>query len=301
MDKPEVAVITRTKNRNILLRRAIESVLGQSFQNWKMVIVNDGGDAKAVEQLVSEYTDKFNGRCKIIHNSESLGMEAASNVGIKSCDSNYVVIHDDDDSWQPEFLTKCVKFLKENQFASVKGVISYSTRYIEKVEKGKIEIQYTEPYNLWLKSVSLFRMAESNVFPPISFLYERATYKEIGYYRESLPVLGDWEFNLRFVEKYDIALIPEELANYHHRLQIKEGELGNSVIKDDYKHNFYDTMLRNELLRKDLVDHKLGMGYLVNLGLSFGHVHNQLAPIAAVINKMRESRMIRRVKGILRI
>jgi len=301
MDRPEVAIITRTKNRNILLQRAIESVLGQSFQDWKMVIVNDGGDPKGVDQLINTYSDKFKGRCSIIHNPESLGMEAASNVGIKSCDSNYVIIHDDDDSWQRDFLTKTVTFLQNTPSPTVKGVITYSTRYIETIKNNQVKIQYTEPFNLWLKSVSLFRMAEGNVFPPISFLYKRSVYDEIGLYRETLPVLGDWEFNLRFIEKYDIGLIPEELANYHHRLQIDEGELGNSVIKDDYKHKFYDTMLRNELLRNDLSKQKLGMGYLVNLGNSFGNIHSQIAPIEAVLNKLRKSRMVRRIKGLLRL
>ncbi|MGR9051111.1 MAG: glycosyltransferase family 2 protein [Gammaproteobacteria bacterium] len=101
---PIVAIITRTKNRNILLRRAIESVLGQHFRNWLMVIVNDGGDAEAVDRLVAEYESQFRGRSKVIHNPNSLGMEAASNVGIKNSDSRYLVIHDDDDSWHPAFL-----------------------------------------------------------------------------------------------------------------------------------------------------------------------------------------------------
>jgi len=301
MKKTEVAVITRTKNRNLLLRRAIESVLGQTHQDWQMVIVNDGGEAQGVEALVAEYEEPFKGRCSIVHHPQSLGMEAASNAGIKSCDSQYVVIHDDDDSWQSEFLTKCVKFLKDNRFASVKGVTSYSTRYIETVKDNKVTVQYTEPFNLWLKSVSLFRMAQGNVFPPISFLYERSVYEEIGFYREDLPVLGDWEFNLRFIEKYDIGLIPEELANYHHRLQISEGEMSNSVIKDDYKHKFYDTMLRNELLRGDLAQQKNGMGYLVNISHGFGLVQSQIAPIEAVMDRMRQSRMIRRIKGLLRL
>ena len=49
----QVAVITRTKDRPILLRRAIESVLRQSFGEWVHVIINDGGNPSTVDFLVA--------------------------------------------------------------------------------------------------------------------------------------------------------------------------------------------------------------------------------------------------------
>lgn len=291
----KVAVITRTKNRPILLRRAIESVLGQTFQDWIMVIVNDGGIVQDVERLVERYKDKFKERCLVIHNETSLGMEAASNRGIRFSDSEYVVIHDDDDSWHPRFLEKCVNFLDTNQHKTFKGVITYSTRIIERIEGNNIITEHKEPFNTWMKSVSLFRMAANNIFPPISFVYKRDVLDEIGYYREDLPVLGDWEFNLRFMSKYDIYLIPEELAYYHHRLSIKSGELSNSVVGHDDKHIFYDTLIRNELLRKDLERNALGLGYLVNLGKSFEVIHGQIYPIERFISRLKNISWLKRI------
>lgn len=287
MKKYKVAVITRTKNRPVLLRRAIESVLGQTFQDWTMVIINDGGKKEDIEDLFREYKDRFLGRCQTIHNQTSRGMEAASNIGIRASNSEYVVIHDDDDSWHPLFLEKCVNFMDTNPYPNIRGVITYSIRILERIENNKIIIEHREPFNMWLKSVSLFRMAASNVFPPISFLYKREVLDEIGYYREDLPVLGDWEFNLRFMSKYDIFLIREELAYYHHRLSIKSGDYSNSVVGHDNKHIFYDTMIRNELLRKDLERHELGIGYLVNLGKSFEDVHSQIYPIERFISRLK--------------
>jgi glycosyltransferase involved in cell wall biosynthesis len=282
-----VAVITRTKNRTLLLRRAIESVLGQEFQDWLMVIVNDGGDPADLEQVVAEYRDGFRGRCKVIHNTKSVGMEAASNIGLRSSNSDYVVIHDDDDSWDPMFLKKCVEGLDRNLGTTFAGVVTYSLRILERVEGDRIVRQHVEPFNTWLTSVTLYRMAASNVFSPISFVYRRSVLDEIGYYREDLPVLGDWEFNLRFMKKYDILLIPEELAYYHHRLQSKTGEYSNSVVKDDSKHKFYDTLIRNELLREDMNSNVVGLGYLVNISKSFEIVHAQLSPIEGVFRRLK--------------
>lgn len=287
MKRYKVAIITRTKNRPLLLRRAIESVLGQTFQDWIMVIVNDGGKKEDVEDLIQEYNDRFIGRCLVIHNQISKGMEAASNIGIRASDSEYLVIHDDDDSWHPLFLERCVGFLDTNPYPSIRGVITYSIRILERIEDNKIIIEHREPFNTWMRSVSLFRMAANNVYPPISFLYKRDVLNEIGYYREDLPVLGDWEFNLRFMSKYDVFLIPEELAYYHHRLSIKSGEYSNSVVGHDDRHIFYDTLIRNELLRNDLQRNTLGMGYLVNLGKSFETVCGQIYPIERFISRLR--------------
>jgi glycosyltransferase involved in cell wall biosynthesis len=300
MKKYKVAIITRTKNRTLLLRRAIESVLGQTFQNWIMVIVNDGGNKDDLNKLVPEYKDKFRDRCLIVHNDSSLGMEAASNRGIKASASEYVVIHDDDDSWDPIFLEKCVQFLDGNHYQTIAGVITHSVRVLEKIVDNKLITEQKESFNSWLKAVSFFRMCSSNIFPPISFVYERKVLDEIGYYREDFPVLGDWEFNLRFIRKYDIYLIPEELAYYHHRLSIKNGNYSNSVVVDDSKHKFYDALLRNEMLRKDLESNSIGIGYLLNISKGFEDIHSQIFPIERFINKLKSINWLRKLaKNVL--
>lgn len=295
MKKHKVAIITRTKNRTILLRRAIESILGQTFQDWIMVIVNDGGEKEDVDKLVAEYQDKFRDRCLIINNTTSLGMEAASNKGLQASESEYIVIHDDDDAWAPAFLEKCVQFLDGNHHPNTAGVITYSIRVLERLEDNRLITEQTEPFNSWLKAISFFRMCSGNIFPPISFVYKRTVLDEIGYYREDMPVLGDWEFNLRFIRKYDIHLIPEELSYYHHRLSLKNGNYSNSVVVDDRKHKFYDAFLRNELLRKDLDTNTIGMGYLLNISKGFEDIHSQIFPIEQFITRLKSINWLRKL------
>jgi glycosyltransferase involved in cell wall biosynthesis len=53
-------------------------------------------------------------------------MEAASNAGIAACDSDYIVIHDDDDSWCPDFLERTVAFLDGPEGARYGGVATHS-------------------------------------------------------------------------------------------------------------------------------------------------------------------------------
>lgn len=289
MKYKQVAIITRTKNRAILLRRAIESVLSQTSEDWIHVIVNDGGNPEPVDALVEEFSPRYLDRVQIIHNPESLGMEAASNAGIRASTSDYVVIHDDDDSWQPTFLERCVTFLEQPPAVlntPIGGVVTYSVRVLEEIENNEVRILSTEPFNDWMTGISLYRLAASNMFPPISFVFSRAVMEEVGLFREDLPVLGDWDFHLRVCTNYEIGLVPEPLANYHHRVSLQSGEYGNSVIAGDDKHRRYDHLLRNEWLRNDIKSGKAGIGFLVNTAQNFEIVHHHLSFAHSVWNRL---------------
>lgn len=282
----KVAVIMRTKNRALLLERALNSVLDQTFEDWFLVVVNDGGNPEPVDRLVSKYADRFAGRVAVIHNETSHGMEAASNQGIAYGESEYLVIHDDDDTWAPNFLLMCVNELERigTPWPSVQGVISYSLRVLEHIDRGSVSTERIEEFNTWIPQgvLSFFRMSEQNMFPPISFLYRRAVLDVVGRYNEALPVLGDWEFNLRFMSHFDIMLVPYALAFYHHRLEAT-GALGNSVIHGLRSHEVYDQFVRNELLRQDMRGNATGaatgLGLVVNLAQQMSKTQHQVNDI----------------------
>ena len=291
-----VAIITRTKSRVILLKRAIESVQQQTFKDWLHVIVNDGGDPLEVEALLKGYADGYGGRLVLIHHPESLGMEAAANVGIKASQSEFIVIHDDDDSWHETFLMRCVDYLDHPPpvlGTPIRGVATYSTRILEELVDGRVQRVSTEPFNTWMTGISLYRMASNNILPPISFLFYREAIEEIGPYREDLPVLGDWDFHLRFIARFEIGLIREELAYYHYRLSIAEGIYGNTVIAQDDKHRRYDHLLRNEYLRRDLDAREVGLGFLVNVVHSFEVLNGQLRYFSNVFHRLKGLRPLR--------
>ncbi|NBY21312.1 MAG: glycosyltransferase family 2 protein [Gammaproteobacteria bacterium] len=291
-----VAIITRTKNRLVFLRRAIESVLQQSYQDWHHVVVNDGGDPEAMEQLLRDFEERYQGRLSLLHHPISLGMEAAANAGIKGSTSEFIVIHDDDDSWKPSFLRRCVDYLEAPPpvlSTPIRGVATYSTKVVETFDGDQLKRVSTEPFNTWMKSISLYRMASNNSIPPISFLYQRSALEEVGLYREELPVLGDWDFHLRFLARFEIGLIQEELAYYHYRLDIMEGVSGNTVIAQKETHLRYDQLIRNDLLRQDLEAQRVGLGFLVNVIQSFENLNRQLQFFSTFFQRLKEIRIVR--------
>ena len=258
----KVAVITRTKNRALLLKRALESVSSQTFKDFIWVIVNDAGEQSSVDEVAAE-ARRRGIETQVLHHEKSVGMEAASNAGIRSCSSEYIVIHDDDDSWNPAFLERTTAFLDHEPLFA--GVITHTTRVNEVIKNGIVRTTSQYGFNTWLKSVYLMEMLMVNSFPPISFLYKRSIYDTLGGYDESLPVLGDWDFNIRFLSRTDIGVIQEQLANYHFRENISEVDdvYGNTVIAGVEKHARYDAILRNHYFRTD----PAGLGMLINLAV----------------------------------
>lgn len=262
---PRVSVITRTKNRPALLGRALRSVLNQTLTSWEMLIVNDGGEREPVDRLVWSLAREAGGRIRIIHNDSSLGMEAASNRGLDHASGDYVVIHDDDDSWQPEFLETTVAYMDAAD-GCVGGVVTRSQKVIERLEDGVVSELESQPYTPGLTSITLMSMARGNMFPPIAFLFRRAAAEHVGRFNASLPVLGDWDFNLRILAEYEIEVVEQNLANYHIRPLTKTGIYSNTIVGGIDQHEKYDTRLRNGLLREDIRQGRAGLGFLLNMG-----------------------------------
>lgn len=263
-----VGIVMRTKNRVVLLKRALESVLNQSYPHWKLVVVNDGGETEMVDKLLAHHQEKWQGRMQVIHNSQSVGMEAASNLGLRELHTDLAVIHDDDDSWSPDFLLRMTQTYaqQKQQFPNIGGVACHMNHVLESIEGNIVRIEKSEDFNQWLNIgfIPLKQMLRQNCIGTMSFVYELAVCKELGGYDEALPVLGDWDFNLRFMRKKDIWVLPETLAFYHHRLTAT-GSLGNSVIEGEKKHHLYRVYLENKWLREDLQLGQLGMGAMVTL------------------------------------
>jgi glycosyltransferase involved in cell wall biosynthesis/FMN phosphatase YigB (HAD superfamily) len=246
-----VAVITRTKDRPYFLERAMQSVLGQTFDDWIHVVVNDGGDPELVEVLARAYSERYRGRLLVVSNPGSLGMQEASNAGIRATDSEYLAIHDDDDSWASNFLSECVHFLSKAGRASlVQGVVTQTVRILEEVSHtGQIVEIKRHPY-FPFSLVTLEEMRKRNIFSPICFLFRREAQQRIGYFNQAYDVLGDYDFNLRFLRHFEIGVIDSFHAYYHWR----SGSMGNTVTRQVNLHRKMLSLLKNHYYRQWLDD-----------------------------------------------
>lgn len=276
----QVAIITRTKNRPLLLERALNSIVSQTYKDYVLVVVNDGGDKKPVEELIAKYSPRFSAmsEVKVMHNEKSKGMEAASNRAIKSVDSKYVAIHDDDDTWAKEFLEITVAHLETTE---AMGAVVTTDRVDEEIDGSEVKQIAVTRWQPDLNSINLYKMCLDNFATPITFIYRREVHKTIGYYDETMTTGADWYFALNFLLHFDIDFLPTDkaLAFYHHRPKTK-GVNANSVYSLQHEKNL--TALKNKLLREDITRGKLGLGYIIN---SIHYTHEQQGELKQVTER----------------
>ncbi len=219
------------------------------------MVVNDGGEPGPVDDLVKAI---FNGdpRVTVVHHPESVGMEAASNSGLSRLATELAAIHDDDDSWAPDMLAVATAVLRQRNatIPSIRGVVTRVNWVRETVTANHIRIEKIQPWNehgadhLSEGLIDLSRLAIHNLFPPIAFIFDLSLAQKLGGFDQNLPVLGDWDFHLRFCQEADIWVHPELLAFYHMRMNAT-GAIGNTVVAGKAKHDLYNVYLRNKLLR----------------------------------------------------
>ena len=261
---PSVAIITRTKDRPHLLKRAIESVLNQSHTDWLHVIVNDHGCQATLEDLLLQYRPVYAERLLVLHHTGTAGMQNASNHGIEKSQSEHLCIHDDDDSWHPDFLQITLEHMAEAP-AQTMGVVTQTIRVTEKLS-GDAPVQtLRREHYMPIQNLSLFDCFGCNPFPPIAFLYRREAHDTLGLFNQRYDVLGDWDFHRRVLEAYDIDVIQQALANYHWREGDAAPGYGNTVTEGIPRHFKNFSIMSNDLLREDLKDGKLARSELTHL------------------------------------
>lgn len=251
-----VAVIVRTKDRPRFLRRALADIFDQTYRQFQITVVNDGGAREQVDEVVAALPAGLQGKVTVVHHETNRGMEAASNDGIRRSEGTYIAIHDDDDLWHPEFLERTVGYLDGSSNAAV--AVRTNIRYEELIGADFQETR-SEPFWQDMQQISLGEMLRINRAVPISFLYRRSLHKEIGYYDENLEVCGDWEFYLRVLAVHAVGFLDGEPLAYWCQRPAASGADANSVFEKAREHQRFDRQIRDDYLRKDLADGGLGV------------------------------------------
>jgi glycosyltransferase involved in cell wall biosynthesis len=261
----KVGVIMRTRNRPLLLPRGLASVTDQSLDDWHLVVVNHGGEQAPVERAVADAAALARGRIEVLHLDPGGGMERASNAGLARIDADYVAVHDDDDTWLPDFLERTTSFLDEESHAGYGAVVTHITQRWERIEGGDVVHVIDNELNTDDTFIDVQRLLGWNRFLPIGMLVRSEAVELLGGFNETLHVIGDWEFNLRLAAITDIGVVPEALARHHLRATGSETHYDNTLTASEGAHLQTDAVLRAALLRRYLDADPTRLGLLVAL------------------------------------
>lgn len=253
-----VAIIMRTKDRPGFLDRAVQDVLEQTLADWQLVVVNDAGDPEQVTGVLDRYRHELGDRLTVVNNPVSHGMEAASNVGLANSRSEFVNVHDDDDTWQPRFLHETTSHLRDHP-----DELSVATRTLLVMERrqGPDWITY-ESFASWpeLHAMHFVDFMRLNRMVPICLLYRRAVHEQIGLFDEDYRVIGDYVFHLRLLQAGPMGFIDHPLARWHHRPnEASDATSANTMYALHGDHAEYDLTMRDEALKEWTAKNGLGL------------------------------------------
>jgi glycosyltransferase involved in cell wall biosynthesis len=226
-----VAIITRTQDRPLTLDRTARDILAQSFTDWQWVLVSDGGNLPGIREVVARYAERLGDRLILVERPKSRGGGDISNIGVEASDSRYIVLHDDDDTWHPDFLAKTVRYLDRAE-PNIRGVVTGSALIFERIDRDRLLETGRKQMPAPVAPIEAPALRRNNSFPPIAFLYDRRAAATIGNYRSTIPLLTDWEFNVRFAERFGVGAIPDTLAYWHRRKVVR----GASRIYANYSY-----------------------------------------------------------------
>ncbi len=247
---PKISVITRTCNRPRLLARTIKGLEAQSFKDFELLIVNDGGAPPLIETLLNART---------INLPENLGRAGAADRGLREAKGDYVLFHDDDDSLKMEALGKLSKAL-DMAPDCIGAICGYETIYEANADK---DFKPTGQRDTHIPDLppTLNDLAFANTLLTISTLFRREAALNAGGMTLSLNALEDWDLWLRLMLEGDFTLVKEALA-----YQYLRGDTNDAYAQSAKTvHDAARIRLLNHYLREDIKMGRPGLGHLMNV------------------------------------
>lgn len=227
-----VTALITTHNRLGLLKRAIEGVYAQTYENMELIVVDD-----ASTDGTKEYCETLPLRYIYITKAESKGGNHARNLGIKAAKGEYVAFLDDDDYWLPTKIEKQVALIESKDCELV-----HCGKRLETVGKnGTITYRDTLPNPLHYgdmrrKILWVICTTTSNI------LAKRQALLEVGLFDENLRFWQEYELTIRMAQRKPFYFVNEPLSVYRvdttdkHRLTNKYEEWKEAVRYIHRKH-----------------------------------------------------------------
>jgi len=204
---PEVSVIIPTYNRAQCIKRAIQSVIDQTFRDVEIIVVDDGS-TDDTEESVKSISDQ---RISYIRCEMNRGSGAARNEGLKVAQGNYIAFLDSDDEWLPAKLSRQVERMDAEP--PQVGVCLCGARIFKNGDLNS-PVAYV-PKNAWEHGTFRRFVMGRIMFLTPTVLFRRACLAKIGLMVPEMRRNQDVEFLLRLLYHFDLAVIPQTYTDVH--------------------------------------------------------------------------------------
>jgi glycosyltransferase involved in cell wall biosynthesis len=213
---PTVSVIIATYNRAGLLKETIESVLKQTFQDFELIVVDDGS-TDDTEAVLKSYGDRLR-----YLRQENRGPSAARNLGISHARASWISIQDSDDICAPDHLETLCSFVEKKP--DVGMVFANGTYLHDPGPKGKTIIPREKSKRLADKGVELTDLFTTSIVRLQAALLSKKALLAVGGLDENLRISMDLDLAFRFFIRFPMAYVDKVVFFYRRH----EGNIGRN-------------------------------------------------------------------------
>lgn len=203
MTPPRVSVLMGVYNAERYLREALDSLLEQSFEDFEVVLVDDGSTDRSAE-ILGGYDDP---RLRMLANGENLGHPRSLNIALEAARGPLIARLDADDVAEPERLERQVAEMDRRPELDVLG--TWTTEIDEHgAEIGGFSYPPSETLIRW-------GLARTNVVYHPTVIMRRSMLERVGGYRPEIDCADDYDLFTRILEVGGrIGILPERLIRY---------------------------------------------------------------------------------------
>jgi len=200
---PKVSVIIPTYNRSEILKKSIGSVINQTFEDFELLVMDDGSDDNT-QEVVRSFADK---RILYARNESNLGVVGARNKAVSNSNGEYIAFLDDDDIWMPDKLERQTRLMEQSP--SSIGAI-YTGFYTVDDEINKIVKVMVPRYRGNILEDILYY----NFIATSTVLIKRECFEKTGLFDEKICYGEDFDMWIRVLEEYEFDYIKDPLVRY---------------------------------------------------------------------------------------
>ena len=210
-------------NKGLYVRRAVESVVGQSFTDWELVVVDDGSTDGGGDAVVAVGDPRVR-----LRRQENAGVSAARNRGVAASDSGcqYICFLDADDWWEPTFLEEMAGLTRRYPEAGIYGTGYYIVKNGKRrVAPIGVEDGFTEG------EINYCRVYAKTLCMPltsISVCVRREVFEEMGGFPEGIAMGEDFLLWMQIALKHKVVLLNRPLSYYNQDVENTSRGIGRS-------------------------------------------------------------------------
>lgn len=251
MPNPLVSICIPTYNGAQFIKEAMNSALEQTYDNLEIVVSDDASKDDTLK-IIETYRPKANIPILIVHH-EPKGIGANWNNCIRNAKGTYIKFLFQDDVLLPQCITEMVQIIESDKNTAIVAskrefivepfFLNDDTRgWVENMKDLQRTLNLDYKNGIGYLDNSLFKMDKffespyNKVGEPSTILFRKTLVDEIGFFREDMKQVLDYEFCYRVLPRYRIAIMESKLVKFRlHNLQATVKNKSNDIFFNDHQ------------------------------------------------------------------